>query len=64
MKTQVIITKMSDTTETVKDFSTKNNARQFFNQWCDSHEYDYKNKSIEAGGIGYDFRIELKQSIY
>lgn len=44
---------------TEKDFLNYESAKNFFNEWCDEHNYPYETGSRESGGIGFDFRIEI-----
>ena len=58
MKT-VVITKMSTGATTSTGFATEKDAYDYFATWCDAHGYDYEANSTEAGGIGYDYKIEI-----
>jgi len=59
----VVITKMQTGEETVKEFTTAKDAINYFCEWCDEHNYTHEWGEIEAGGIGHDYRIEIKNSI-
>lgn len=47
----------------VHEFLNEFDAIQYFREWCDEHEYEYKSDSKEAGGIGYDYRIEIVEAV-
>lgn len=52
----------------VREFIKYKDALNYFLEWCDErsipYEYnDYKEgEEMEAGGIGYDYRIELNNT--
>ena len=43
-----------------KTFEFRNNleAVQYFKDWCIKHSYTENGSGFQAGGIGYDYRIE------
>jgi len=42
-----------------RQFLCVSDAKQYFREWCDEHEYPYNEESTESGGIGFDYRIEI-----
>lgn len=59
MKTKIIITKMDGSDVTEKFFLNEKDCRNFFSEWCDERGYEYDADSLDAGGIGHDYRIEI-----
>jgi len=57
MKTAVKITLINSGSHRINSYPTEKEALQYFNEKCD--ELGYIAKDNEAGGIGYDYRIEL-----
>jgi len=61
MKTaRVIITKMDGTHTETHEFAQLNDALNYFIGFCDEHSLPYDELTIETGGVGYDYRIELE----
>lgn len=59
MKTTVVITKLPAGDECRKFFVREAEAREYFYNFCEIHDLEYQFNSEEAGGIGFDYRIEL-----
>jgi hypothetical protein len=57
---EVIITRMSTGKEDHREFITYKDAYQFFLNWCIERNYEHDDNATEAGGTGYDYRIEVK----
>jgi hypothetical protein len=58
MKT-LTITDMATGKQTIETFATEKEARHQFLSKCDLEGLDYELGVTYAGGIGYDYRIEL-----
>jgi len=62
---QLIITNMNTGEQQLFNYNSKKNAINHFTERCDERGYDWFEMPMlngyEAGGIGYDYRIELFQ---
>lgn len=50
---------MNGNKPTTKDFISEEQARNYFQDWCNEHGYKVEPEYEEAGGRGYDYRIAL-----
>jgi hypothetical protein len=53
------ITRMHTGEKNILDFGTWYEAVQYFAKFCDDNNIPYEHGETEAGGIGYDYRIEI-----
>lgn len=67
MKTKVLLTPMQRYINNgeVKEyfFKTEGEAVGFVDEWCKERNYKFEPGDTEAGGIGYDYRIELVEPL-
>ena len=61
MKRTLLITKMPTGITFRKEFITEADAKEYFYQFCDDNNIPYKSSDFEAGGVGYDYRIEIEE---
>ena len=60
MKTIVIYNYVKNQ-EIVKEFTRAEDALNYFRLFCDDNNLEYNECSTSAGGIGYDYYIELRE---
>jgi hypothetical protein len=56
---RVVITNMHTGKRKVEEFLCISEAKQYFREWCDEHDYPYNEESTESGGVGFNYRIEI-----